>query len=41
QITDAGFFSSLPDEPFAMAFGTEWYIRVGANHPLREGWLFE
>ena len=41
QITDAGFFSSMPDEAFAMAFGTEWYIRAGATHPLREGWLFE
>ena len=41
QITDAGFFSSMPDEQFAMAFGTEWYIRKGATHPVREGWLFE
>jgi len=41
QITDAGFFSSMPDEQFAMAFGTEWYIRKGAAHPVREGWLFE
>ena len=41
QVTDAGFFSNMPDEAFAMAFGTEWYIRAGATHPLREGWLFE
>ena len=41
QVTDAGFFSSMPDELFAIAFGTEWYIRAGAQHPLREGWLFE
>ena len=41
QITDAGFFSSMPDEQFAMAFGTEWYTRKGATHPVREGWLFE
>ncbi len=41
QITDAGFFSSMPDEQFAMAFGAEWYICKGASHPVREGWLFE
>lgn len=41
QITDAGFFASMPDELFAMAFGTEWYIRHGADHALRPGWLFE
>ena len=41
QVTDAGFFMSLPDEPFAMAFSTEWFIRKGAEHPMREGWLFE
>jgi LmbE family N-acetylglucosaminyl deacetylase len=41
QITDAGFFSTMPDEAFAMAFGQEWYIKKGATHPLRDGWLFE
>jgi LmbE family N-acetylglucosaminyl deacetylase len=41
QVTDAGFFMTLPDEAFAMAFGTEWFTRKGATHPLREGWLFE
>ena len=41
QITDAGFFSQMPDEAFAMAFGTEWFIKRGAQYPLREGWLFE
>jgi LmbE family N-acetylglucosaminyl deacetylase len=41
QVSDAGFFMSMPDEAFAMAFGTEWFIRRGASHPLREGWLFE
>ncbi len=41
QITDAGFFSSMPDEAFAMAFGTEWFVRPGSDHALREGWLFE
>ena len=41
QITDTSFFISMPDEQFALAFGTEWFIRVGADHPLRAGWLFE
>jgi LmbE family N-acetylglucosaminyl deacetylase len=41
QVTDSGFFSSMPDEVFAVAFGTEWFIQHGADHPLRDGWLFE
>jgi LmbE family N-acetylglucosaminyl deacetylase len=41
QITDAGFFSTMPDEAFAMAFGTEWFIEPGSSTPLRTGWLFE
>ena len=42
QVTDASFFLAMPDEAFADAFGTEWYIRRGA--PLagpQPGWLFE
>lgn len=41
QITDSGFFARMPDEAFAMAFGTEWFIEPGAGHALRPGWLFE
>ena len=41
QVTDAGFFMTLPDEAFRFAFGTEWFIKKGATHPMREGWLFE
>ncbi len=41
QITDAGFFSSMPPEAFAMAFGTEWFIKHGAAPGVRPGWLFE
>ena len=41
QVSDSGFFSSMPEEVFAMVFGTEWFIQHGAQHPLREGWLFE
>jgi LmbE family N-acetylglucosaminyl deacetylase len=41
QITDAGFFSTMPDEQFAFAFGHEWFIKAGDDGPLRDGWLFE
>ncbi len=41
QITDAGFFSTMPDEQFAFAFGHEWFIEAGSSAPLRDGWLFE
>ena len=30
QIAADSFFLALPDEAFAAAFGTEWFIRVGA-----------
>ena len=35
QIDETSFFLALPDEVFAVAFGTEWFIRVGA--PRAEG----
>jgi LmbE family N-acetylglucosaminyl deacetylase len=41
QVTDTGFFMAMPDDVFATAFGTEWYTKVGADGPLRDGWLFE
>jgi LmbE family N-acetylglucosaminyl deacetylase len=31
QITDTSFFLMLPPEAFAAVWGTEWYIRVGAE----------
>ena len=40
QVTDTGFFSQMPDEQFATAFGTEWFIRVGAPAGMSEDWLF-
>jgi LmbE family N-acetylglucosaminyl deacetylase len=40
QITDTGFFLSMPDERFARFFGTEWYARKGTAG-LRTGWIFE
>ncbi len=41
QITDTSFFLQMPEEAFALAFGTEWYIEpdVEASGP-RPGWLF-
>ncbi|HXQ90270.1 MAG TPA: PIG-L family deacetylase [Acidimicrobiales bacterium] len=31
QISDTSFFLSMPPEAFAAVWGTEWYIRVGAE----------
>ena len=31
QISEQSFFLALPDELFELAFGTEWFIRVGAE----------
>ncbi|MGD9793444.1 MAG: PIG-L deacetylase family protein [Acidimicrobiia bacterium] len=39
QITDTSFFLQMPDEMFAAAFGTEWFIRRGASGPIDEDWL--
>jgi len=35
QISETSFFLSMPPEAFAAVWGTEWYIRVGAEvtHP--------
>ncbi|MEP7048370.1 MAG: PIG-L family deacetylase [Ilumatobacteraceae bacterium] len=41
QVTDANYFLQMPDEAFAEAFGTEWFILQGADHGLRPGWLLE
>jgi LmbE family N-acetylglucosaminyl deacetylase len=30
QVSDSGFFLDMPPDLFATAFGTEWYVRVGA-----------
>jgi LmbE family N-acetylglucosaminyl deacetylase len=35
QISEQSFFLTLPDEVFAMAFGTEWFIEVGAAPQTR------
>lgn len=36
QVTDTGMFLSMPPEAFAMAFGTEWFIRKGAPLGIHE-----
>jgi LmbE family N-acetylglucosaminyl deacetylase len=36
QVTDSTFFLSMPPDVFAEAFGTEWFIRVGAPPGIRE-----
>lgn len=39
QITDTSFFSQMPDEQFATAFGTEWFIRRDAPAGIHEDWI--
>jgi len=41
QVSDTSFFLEMPDEAFAMAFGTEWFIEHDAQPPMRSGWIFE
>lgn len=41
QATDTSFAGEMPDESFAKAFGTEWFIRVGAPAPTRRTSLFD
>ncbi len=40
QITDSSFFLEMPDDAFADAFGTEWFIEHDAEPPPRRGWIF-
>jgi LmbE family N-acetylglucosaminyl deacetylase len=41
QVTDTTFFTSMDPDIFRVAFGTEWFIKVGESGPPRERWLFE
>ena len=34
QISEQSFFLSMPDDAFAQAFGTEWYIHRGVPTPV-------
>jgi LmbE family N-acetylglucosaminyl deacetylase len=39
QIGDDSFFMTMPDDVFAMAFGTEWYIRPGHSRSPGDGYI--
>jgi LmbE family N-acetylglucosaminyl deacetylase len=41
QVTDVGMFLSMPTDIFALAFGTEYFIKHGQAPGLQDGWLFE
>ncbi|KAA9159989.1 GlcNAc-PI de-N-acetylase [Amycolatopsis acidicola] len=41
QISEESFFLAMPDEGFAYAFGTEWFIRAGQGPGVTEKDLFE
>ena len=43
QIGETSFFLTMPDDVFAEAFGTEWYIRTGQPTPVDEfgTWLLD
>jgi LmbE family N-acetylglucosaminyl deacetylase len=41
QVTDTGLFLAFPEEVFARAFRTEWYIEPGRHSGLRKGWLLD
>ncbi|OLT40358.1 GlcNAc-PI de-N-acetylase [Saccharomonospora sp. CUA-673] len=36
QISEESFFLAMPDEAFAYAFGTEWFIRAGQGPGITE-----
>ena len=40
QATDIEQFLGMPDDVFALAFGTEHYIEPGVEGPMRRGWPF-
>lgn len=39
QISDSSFFLQMPEEAFAAAFGTEWFIHRGVPGGITEDWL--
>lgn len=41
QVTDTSFFLNMPEDQFAVAFGTEWYARRGVPGPPQDGWLLD
>jgi len=41
QASDTGFATELSHESFLRAFGTEWFVRVGAPAPSKLGSLLD
>ena len=41
QIGADSFFLRMPEDAFALAFGTEWFIEHGRHPGPRQGWLFD
>jgi LmbE family N-acetylglucosaminyl deacetylase len=41
QIAENSIFLSLPEPVFAVTWGTEFYVRMGAEPGTRESWLFD
>ena len=41
QVTDTGFFLTMPEEMFASGFRREWFIERGREPGMRPGWLFD
>ena len=41
QASDTGFATSMPDDTFLRAFGTEWFIKVGESAPARRSTLLD
>jgi LmbE family N-acetylglucosaminyl deacetylase len=41
QATDSAFFLDMPEDSFARAFSTEWFIERGAPAGLSRRWLFD
>ncbi len=39
QVTDTTMFLTMPDDVFAMAFGTEWFIEGGVSGGPRDGFV--
>jgi LmbE family N-acetylglucosaminyl deacetylase len=39
QVSTSGFFLSMDEEMFTLAFGNECYIIPGDTSPMRDGWI--
>ena len=41
QVTDTSFFRRLDDELFVLAFGHEWFTRIGIPLGMQSRWLLD